>query len=149
MSFWHETADTNWTPRPALGGSATADVVIVGAGYTGLWTAYYLAAADPGLRIVVLEAEVSGYGASGRNGGWCSALFPASLSSLAAMSDRSSALAQHRAMRDTVDEVVKAAAAESIDAIATGHRVTPVWATEREGHINDLTHWVLEDGGAA
>ena len=42
-----------------------------------------------------------------------------------------------------------AVAAGSIDAIATGSRVTPVWADEREGHINDLTHWVLEDGGAA
>lgn len=42
-----------------------------------------------------------------------------------------------------------AVAAGSMDAIATGSRVTPVWAAEREGHINDLTHWVLEDGGAA
>lgn len=42
-----------------------------------------------------------------------------------------------------------AVAAASIDDVATGSRVTPVWAEEREGHINDLTHWVLDDGGAA
>ena len=47
----------------------------------------------------MLEAETVGYGASGRNGGWCSALFPASLDSLAALSDREGALAQHAAMR--------------------------------------------------
>ena len=75
-----------WTgPRARpLPGDLEADVAIVGAGFTGLWTAHYLAEADPTLRIVVLEAEVAGYGASGRNGGWCSALFPASQDKLAA-----------------------------------------------------------------
>ena len=58
-------------------------MAIVGAGFTGLWTAYYLATSDPSLRIAVLEAEIAGYGASGRNGGWCSALFPKSIGSLA------------------------------------------------------------------
>ncbi|MCW2764671.1 MAG: dependent oxidoreductase [Nocardioides sp.] len=116
LSLWHETAGTDWTPRPSLPGSSEADVTVVGAGYTGLWTAYYLAEARPDLRIVVLEAEVAGYGASGRNGGWCSALFPASLSTLADLQDREGALAQHRAMRETVDEVARVAAAEGIDA---------------------------------
>lgn len=116
LSLWHDSVDTDWTPRPALRGDIDADVAIVGAGFTGLWTAYYLAEADPSLRIVVLEAETAGYGASGRNGGWCSALFPASLSTLAAMGDRDRALAQHREMRATVDEVIKVAAAEGIDA---------------------------------
>ncbi|HQR25721.1 MAG TPA: FAD-binding oxidoreductase [Nocardioides sp.] len=93
-------------------------MVIVGAGFTGLWTAYYLAEADPGLRILVLEAEVAGFGASGRNGGWCSALFPASPDRLARLpgSSREGALAQHRAMCATVDEVGAVAAAEGIDA---------------------------------
>ncbi|MGY2704206.1 NAD(P)/FAD-dependent oxidoreductase [Nocardioides sp. HB32] len=116
LSLWHDTVITDWSPRAGLRGDTDADVAIVGAGLTGLWTAYYLAEADPSLRIVVLEAETAGYGASGRNGGWCSALFPASLSTLAGMSDRDGALAQHRAMRETVDEVARAAAAEGIDA---------------------------------
>ncbi len=121
LSLWHDTVDTDWTPRPALVGDVDADVAIVGAGFTGLWTAYYLAEADPTLRIVVLEAETAGFGASGRNGGWCSALFPASLGTLAGLADRDGALAQHRAMRETVDEVIAVAAAEGIDAdIAKG-----------------------------
>jgi glycine/D-amino acid oxidase-like deaminating enzyme len=100
-------------------------VAIVGAGFTGLWTAHYLAKADPTLRIVVLEAETAGFGASGRNGGWCSALFPASLDTLAAMADRDAALAQHRAMRETIDEVVRVATAEGIDAqIAKGGMIS-------------------------
>src|SRR5262245_50066162 len=71
ISFWHDSVPDDLTPRPALPGDADADVVIVGAGFTGLWTAYYLAQADPSLRVVVLEREVAGFGASGRNGGWC------------------------------------------------------------------------------
>jgi len=92
----------------------------VGAGYTGLWTAYYLLEADPSLRVVVLEAETAGFGASGRNGGWCSALFPAALSKLARLpgSGREAALAQHAAMRAAVDEVLRVAAVEDIDAHA-------------------------------
>jgi glycine/D-amino acid oxidase-like deaminating enzyme len=99
-----------------LPGDRDADVAIVGAGFTGLWTALYLARADPALRIAVVEAQTAGFGASGRNGGWCSALFPSSLDSLARRSSRSAALAQHSAMRGSVDEVMTAAAAEGIDA---------------------------------
>ena len=76
---------------------------------------------DPTLRIAVLEAEVAGFGASGRNGGWCSALYPVSISTLAAEAGRDAAIAQYAAMRDTVAEVVRVAAAERIDAdIAAG-----------------------------
>ncbi|MBI1379251.1 MAG: FAD-dependent oxidoreductase [Frankiales bacterium] len=92
-----------------------ADVAIVGAGFTGLWTAYYLAKADPSLKVVVLEAETAGFGASGRNGGWASALFPTSLAKVAAASSREAAVALDRAMVDTVDEVGRATAAEGID----------------------------------
>jgi glycine/D-amino acid oxidase-like deaminating enzyme len=122
LSLWHATAGDDWTPRPALSGDREADVAVVGAGFTGLWTAYYLLRADPTLRVVVLEAETAGFGASGRNGGWCSALFPASLGKLAAMpgSDRSAALAQHRAMRETVDEVLRVLDAEGI--VAHAHK---------------------------
>jgi len=118
LSLWHETAGDDWTPRDPLPGDTDADVAIVGAGFTGLWAAHYLAEADPALRIVVLEAEVAGFGASGRNGGWCSALFPASLATLAALpgSDRQAALAQHRAMRETVDEVARVLRTEGIEA---------------------------------
>jgi glycine/D-amino acid oxidase-like deaminating enzyme len=116
LSFWHATANDLLEPRPALPESMTCDVAIVGAGFTGLWTAYYLSWLDPSLRIVVLEREIAGFGASGRNGGWCSALFPASLSVVARRSSRDGAIRLHRALHDTVVEVGRAAADEGIDA---------------------------------
>ncbi|WP_088288576.1 FAD-binding oxidoreductase [Kineosporia sp. A_224] len=119
LSLWHDTlaasGDDDLTPRPGLDGDADVDVCIVGGGYTGLWTAYYLLLADPSLSVLVVEAEVAGFGASGRNGGWCSALFPASSSSLARRHGREAALAMRRAMNDTVTEVGRAAQAEDVD----------------------------------
>jgi glycine/D-amino acid oxidase-like deaminating enzyme len=116
LSLWHETAGDDWLPRPALPGPASYDVVVVGAGLTGLWSAYYLNRADPSLRIAVLEQEVAGFGASGRNGGWCSALFPTSWDLLSKRSTPDGALRQHRAMQETVREVGRVADLEGIDA---------------------------------
>src|SRR5688572_25964044 len=96
------SVDDSLMPRPPLPGDLDLDVAIVGAGFTGLWTAYYLAKADPSLRIAVLEAQVAGFGASGRNGGWCSALFPQSLPALARAHGRRRALDLYRAMQATV-----------------------------------------------
>ncbi len=148
LSLWHETADDAWEPRSTLPGDTEVDVAIVGAGYTGLWTAYYLSVADPTLRIVVLEAEVAGYGASGRNGGWCSALFPASLGSVAGLdgATREAALAQHAAMRATVDEVVRVAAVEGIDAhVAKGGTISlvrsPAQLRRARVEIEDARSW--------
>jgi glycine/D-amino acid oxidase-like deaminating enzyme len=115
LSLWHDTAGDDWAPRPALPGDLDVDVAVVGAGYTGLWTAYYLTRADPTLRVVVLEREVAGFGASGRNGGWCSALFPASVAWLAARYGEERAVAQHRAMQATLDEIAQVVAAEDIE----------------------------------
>jgi glycine/D-amino acid oxidase-like deaminating enzyme len=115
LSFWHDTVPGSLEPRDALQGDLDADVAIAGAGFTGLWTAYYLKKARPELRVVVCEREIAGFGASGRNGGWCSALFPASLSKLDRMGGRDAAIAMYRAMQQTVDEVGAAAAAEGID----------------------------------
>jgi glycine/D-amino acid oxidase-like deaminating enzyme len=115
LSFWHDTVPGTLAAGDALPGDAEADVAIVGGGFTGLWTAYYLHQADPALRIVICERDIAGYGASGRNGGWCSALFPASLARLARMTDRAGAVAMQQAMQETVDEVGRVAAAEGID----------------------------------
>jgi glycine/D-amino acid oxidase-like deaminating enzyme len=115
LSFWHDTVPGTLAPGDPLTGDTEADVAIVGAGFTGLWTAYYLAQRDPALRIVVCEREIAGFGASGRNGGWCSALFPASLAKLARMASRDAAVAMQRAMHETVDEVGRVAVAEGID----------------------------------
>jgi glycine/D-amino acid oxidase-like deaminating enzyme len=59
--------------RAALVGQASADLVVVGAGFTGLWTALLAKERDPALDVVVLEAGTAGWAASGRNGGFCSA----------------------------------------------------------------------------
>jgi glycine/D-amino acid oxidase-like deaminating enzyme len=113
-SFWLDSLGPV-TPRPALEGDRTADVAIAGGGYTGLWTAYYLARAAPQLKIVVLEAEYAGFGASGRNGGWASGLFPVSEAKLARRYGASRAAAMHRGLADAVDEVGRVAVAEGID----------------------------------
>jgi glycine/D-amino acid oxidase-like deaminating enzyme len=115
LSFWHATVPDDLTPRPPLDGDITVDVAIVGAGLTGLWTAYYLQLRDPGLRIALLDKNIAGFGASGRNGGWCSALFPRSTTSLEKAHGREAALAMRRAMIATVDEVGAVSAAEGID----------------------------------
>ena len=115
VSFWLDTVPGSLAPAEVLPGDLAVDVAIAGAGLTGLWTAYYLATAQPDLRIAVCEAEIAGFGASGRNGGWCSALFPASLGKLTRMAGRDAAIAMYRAMQATVDEVGRVAAAENID----------------------------------
>ena len=68
VSFWYGDIGMPYRRAP-LSGDATADVAIIGAGYSGLWAAYYLKRANPGLDVLVLEKEFAGFGASGRNGG--------------------------------------------------------------------------------
>jgi len=115
LSFWHATVPGSLEPREPLPGDREVDVAIIGGGLTGLWTAWYLLQRDPALRIAVLEKETAGFGASGRNGGWCSALFPRSTSSLEKVHGRDAAIAMRRAMVATVDEVGRAAAAAGVD----------------------------------
>jgi glycine/D-amino acid oxidase-like deaminating enzyme len=115
LSLWLDTVPGSLSPRPPLQRDVDVDVAIVGAGCTGLWTAYYLARLDPSLRIAMVEKEVAGFGASGRNGGWCSALFAASTAKVARVGGRDGAMALQRALFDTVDEVGRVTAAEGID----------------------------------
>lgn len=115
VSFWMDSLEGPVAAREPLGANREADVVIVGAGYTGLWTAYYLAELDPSLSIVVLEREVAGFGASGRNGGWCSAYFAASPGRLAREHGGAAMHAMRAAMNATVDEVGRVASKEGID----------------------------------
>jgi glycine/D-amino acid oxidase-like deaminating enzyme len=117
LSLWHDTlpeADM-LSPRAALPGDRDADVAIVGAGFTGLWTAHYLLERDPTVRIVVLERNIAGFGASGRNGGWASALLPMSLDTISKSHGREAAIRMRREMNSSVDEVGRAAVSLGID----------------------------------
>jgi len=116
LSLWHATLppEDALVQRAPLDGDTAADVCIVGAGYTGLWTAYYLNRLDPSLDVLVVEAETAGFGASGRNGGWCSALLPQGVDAMARSHGRDAALAMRRAMVTTVGEVGDVVAAERI-----------------------------------
>lgn len=104
-SYWLESTDDDLTPRPALNESKTVDVVIMGAGFTGLWTAYYLIRQNPSLNISILEKEVTGFGASGRNGGWCYPVFSVTPSSLIKRYGMETARNLQLAMFESVSEI--------------------------------------------
>ncbi len=72
-SFWLEDAAPGAAAYDRLTGDTSADLVVVGGGYTGLWTALLARQREPGARVVLLEANTVGWAASGRNGGFCDA----------------------------------------------------------------------------
>jgi glycine/D-amino acid oxidase-like deaminating enzyme len=115
QSFWLDSIPESLEPRPRLEQDVEADVAIVGAGYTGLWTAWYLKQHDPRLNIVVLESEIAGFGASGRNGGWCSSFLSGIDKWLDDPQHREGAIRLQRQMFDAVAEVGRVAERESID----------------------------------
>jgi glycine/D-amino acid oxidase-like deaminating enzyme len=145
-SLWADTLPDRPKPRAPLPGDDQADVAVVGAGFSGLWTAYYLARADPALRIVVLEAESVGFGASGRNGGWCSALFPVGRQRLARIAGGDAARAMYRALERTVDEVGTVAAREGID--AHFHKGGTLSLATRPEHVGALRSMVDHEWAA-
>ena len=115
LSLWWDGLADPVEVRAPLPGNIDVDVAVVGGGFTGLWTAYYLAEADPSLRIAVIERDVVGFGASGRNGGWCSALFAVPGPKLDQVSGPGSGEAMRKAMIDSVGEVGRVVGAESIE----------------------------------
>ncbi len=115
-SMWLDGVPGVLTPRPSLPGPLAVDVAVVGGGFTGLWTAYYLKKADPHLRVAVLEREIAGFGASGRNGGWCHTTFPGSREAAAKTHGRQAVVDQQRALHATVTEIARVVADEAIDA---------------------------------
>lgn len=112
--LWWDDIDARPT-RPPLDGDIDVDVAIVGAGFTGLWTAYYLAEHRPGLAIAVIERMHVGFGASGRNGGWCHTAYPLGVGVLAKDHGPSEAARHMRALYATVDEVERIVDTEEID----------------------------------
>ena len=148
ISHWFDGARPQY--RPALTEDAEADVCIVGAGLTGLWTAYYLKRADPTLRITVLEAEFAGFGASGRNGGWVSGLLPGSRARWARQHGRGPVLDLQDAMNAAVDEVIEVADREGIDAgrVKGGNLQvarTPAQAARLRAEVAEDHEWGLAE----
>ena len=158
-SLWEATgarrAETDSSRNTAAAtGTTTADVAIVGGGYTGMWTARYLADADPSLRIVLVEAHRLAFGASSRNGGWCSALFPTGHARLAERHGVAAAEAMRDAMRATVDEVGRAADEDGIDCqFAKGGTLimatNPAHLERVRDHLEDGEEWLDADAARA
>ncbi len=112
--YWLEEAG-EVTPAPLLRGRIDADVVIVGGGFTGLWAAWHLRRLEPGARVVLLEAEVCGHGPSGRNGGFCNAMW-FSLASMRRRWGDAAALAVARAAEESVDGIGAFCEEQGVDA---------------------------------
>ena len=113
-SYWLETCDDDLTPRPALNGTVDVDVAILGAGFSGLWTAYYLLQREPSLKIAILESEIAAFGASGRNGGGLGNRFSVGLRRMAQLFGRQAAIDLQQALNSVVDEIANVAEREGI-----------------------------------
>lgn len=157
VSFWYADIGLPYR-RAALDGDTMADVAIIGAGYTGLWTAYYLKRANPSLNVLVIEKDFAGFGASGRNGGWLTGGFAWTHRRYAEDASEHAVRAMVEAMNGTVDEVIAVAGAEGIDAdirrteelmVAT----SPAQVSRLKAEVAHRRHWgeaarVFEMGSA-
>ncbi|MGI9117406.1 MAG: NAD(P)/FAD-dependent oxidoreductase [Gaiellales bacterium] len=114
-SLWLEQAYTGSTDAPPLTGGDKADVAIVGGGFTGLWTAILLKEREPGLDVVIVERDVCGGGASGRNGGFVLSWWP-KLSTLVKLAGEREAVEIAQASEDAITEIAEACERYSIDA---------------------------------
>ena len=151
ISFWLETAGDDLTPRSPLAESTDVDVAILGAGFSGLWTAWYLKARDPSLVVAVVEREIAGFGASGRNGAWCTSEFPTGPGALAHTYGAETARAVVTEMRETVAEIRRVRVAEGIDCDwADGGQLTVARGTHQRPAIEDefesMTRLGLDEG---
>lgn len=152
VSFWHQALGGRPPVRHRLPGSLRADVAIVGSGFTGLWCAYYLKALRPDLDVVVLEKEFAGFGASGRNGGWLSAHVAGARQRYAATHGRAAVIELERLMRQAVDEVIRVADVERIDADIVKHGLlevatNPAQLSRLEAVAADDRRWGAADTG--
>ncbi|WP_136644374.1 FAD-binding oxidoreductase [Tabrizicola sp. YIM 78059] len=149
ISFWYADIGLPYR-RASLSGDTTADVAIIGAGYTGLWTAYYLKKIQPALDVLVIEKEFAGFGASGRNGGWLTGGFAWNHRRYLEGSSEHQVRAMVEAMNGTVDEVIRVAEAEGIDADI--HRTDelmvatkPAQVARMQAEVAHRRHWGEED----
>jgi glycine/D-amino acid oxidase-like deaminating enzyme len=142
VSFWYTQVPLP-ERTPQLSTDVSADVCIVGAGYTGLWTAYYLKKAAPDLHVVLLDKECAGYGASGRNGGWLTNSVTGGREQYVSSHGVQAAKNMQQAMNDSVDEVIRVCSAEGIDAdiLKGGELNIATNGAQRQR----LTEWAAEE----
>jgi glycine/D-amino acid oxidase-like deaminating enzyme len=114
-SLWRDAVINDAAPREKLSSDIETDVAIVGAGFSGLWTAYYIKKLMPNSKIVIIDANEVGFGASGRNGGWCSGFMPNSIDELAELHGREAAIEMYRQSFATLDEIESVLVNENID----------------------------------
>ena len=150
VGFWFDSLESLPEPEPPRPLPAQVDVAIVGGGFTGLWTAYYLKRLDPSLDIAVLEAVTVGFGASGRNGGWCTGMSSGLEEMLERPDQREAGVRLLRALIDAVDEVGQVCQAENIDchyakggALTVAH--TPYHTAELQEEVEDYAAFDLEE----
>lgn len=153
-SYWLENPGDNLTPRSALDESKAVDVAIMGGGFTGLWTAYYLIKQNPSLNIAILEKETVGFGASGRNGGWCYPVFSVTPDTLIKRYGKEVAQEMQLAMFESVSEIERVTLQEQIECefkkgggikLALGQHATPLLEKEMETYrkLNIEDHYEL------
>ena len=149
VSFWMAEAGSSPNRAPLRGGE-TSDVCIVGAGLTGLWTAYYLKRADPSLDVVIVEARFAGFEASGRNGGWLTNAIAGSPKRYAATHGVECARALQRAYTESVDEVLSVCENEQVEAdIVKGGNLVLAYSKPQlqriQPVVDDARFWGLTD----
>lgn len=146
VSFWYAEVGLPQTRRPPISADTQADVAIIGAGYTGLWTAYHLKRAQPDLNVLVIDKHFAGFGASGRNGGWCMGEFAWNHARYAATSSRAAVLDMVAALEGTVEDIITFCQTYGIDAdiqraeqmlVATN----PAQLARMHGEIAHRIHW--------
>ena len=115
-SLWLDGLKEPLVPRDALNTNTAVDVAIIGGGFTGLWTAYSLLINHPEMRVAIIEKEIVGFGASGRNGGWASALFAGSREAMAKTHGVEGVLRMHQAMIESIADIERTCIDEGIDA---------------------------------
>ncbi len=147
QSFWLDSIEESLEPLPSLEEELHCDVVIVGAGFTGLWTAYFLKRNAPDLDVVVLEKEIAGFGAAGRNGGACSSWWDSIFPWLRDPETREAAVNLQRRLIDTVPRIGEICAAEGIDCHFAHNGLIMTAANEQEAQqLSKAAHVLAKYG---
>jgi glycine/D-amino acid oxidase-like deaminating enzyme len=125
--------------RAPLPGDVDTDIAIVGGGFTGLWTAYYLRALAPDRPLMLIEAETAGFGASGRNGGWCFGELTFGLSAMLRRHGRKPTVELVRAAQASLDEIERVLTEEQIE--CSWDRSGAVFVARNEPQLARLRDW--------